>query len=128
MKDYELSVLFHPDLEMNIDPALDKVKKIVESAGGTISSTEDAGKKRLAYSIKGQNFAIYYYYVVSLPPEAPAKISSTMNITEEVLRYLLVKADERRVSPEEPAQESEPESEQSSDSEPAQETNEKEGE
>lgn len=109
---------------MNIDPALDKVKKIVESAGGTVSSTEDAGKKRLAYSIKGQNFAIYYYYVVSLPPEAPAKISSTMNITEEVLRYLLVKADERRVAPEEPAQEPEP----SSDSEPAQETNEKEGE
>ena len=124
MKDYELSVLFHPDLEMNIDPALDKVKKIVESAGGTISSVEDAGKKRLAYSIKGQNFAIYYYYIVSLPPEAPAKISSTMNITEEILRYLLVKADERRVSPEEPAQDSESDSK----SESAQETNEKEGE
>ena len=123
MKDYELSVLFHPDLEMNIDPALDKVKKIVESAGGTISSVEDAGKKRLAYSIKGQNFAIYYYYIVSLPPEAPAKISSTMNITEEILRYLLVKADERRVSPEESAQDSESDSK----SEPAQETNEKEG-
>ena len=124
MKDYELSVLFHPDLEMNIDPALDKVKKIVESAGGTISSVEDAGKKRLAYSIKGQNFAIYYYYIVSLPPEAPAKISSTMNITEEILRYLLVKADERRVGPEEPAQDSKSDSK----SEPAQETNEKEGE
>jgi len=124
MKDYELSVLFHPDLEMNIDPALDKVKKIVGSAGGTISSVEDAGKKRLAYSIKGQNFAIYYYYIVSLPPEAPAKISSTMNITEEILRYLLVKADERRVSPEEPAQDSGSDSK----SEPAQETNEKKGE
>ena len=27
MKDYELSVVFHPDLEMNLDPALDKVKR-----------------------------------------------------------------------------------------------------
>lgn len=100
MKEYELSILFHPDLEMNIDPALDKIKKIVETAGGTIDSVEDAGKKRLAYSIKGQNFAIYYYYIVSLPPEAPAKISSVMNITDEVLRYLLVVKDERRVKPE----------------------------
>ena len=27
MKDYELSIVFHPDLEMNPDPAIDKVKK-----------------------------------------------------------------------------------------------------
>ena len=101
MKEYELSVLYHPDLEMNIDPALAKVKKIVESAGGTIDSMEDDGKKRLAYGIKGQTFAIYYYYIVSLPPEAPAKISSVLNITDEVLRYLLVRKDERREEPEE---------------------------
>lgn len=100
MKEYELSVLFHPDLEINIDPALDKVQKIVESAGGTIDSVEADGKKRLAYPIKGQGFAIYYYYIVSLPPEAPAKISSVMNITDEVLRYLLVRKDERRAKPE----------------------------
>ncbi|MBQ1373377.1 30S ribosomal protein S6 [Candidatus Saccharibacteria bacterium] len=96
MKEYELSVLYHPDLEMNIDPALDKVKKIVETAGGTIESVSDDGKKRLAYPIKGQTFAIYYYYIVSLPSEAPAKISAVMNITDEVLRYLLVRKDERR--------------------------------
>ena len=96
MKDYELTVLFHPDLEMNIDPAMDKVKKIITSAGGKIIKEEDDGKKRLAYSINGQDFAIYYYFDVSLPAEAPAKISSTMNITDEILRYLLVRTDERR--------------------------------
>ena len=96
MKDYELSVLFHPDLEMNLDPALDKVKKIIETAGGKITKEENDGKRRLAYSIGGQDFAIYYYQDVSLPADAPAKISSVMNITDEVLRYLLVRADERR--------------------------------
>ena len=96
MKDYELSVLFHPDLEMNLDPALDKVKKIIETAGGKITKEEDDGKKRLAYSINGQEFAIYYYFDVALPADAPAKISSVLNITDEVLRYLLVRADERR--------------------------------
>ena len=96
MKDYELTLLFHPDLEMNLDPALDKVKKIIETAVGKIIKEESDGKKRLAYPINGQEFAIYHYCDVSLPSEAPAKISSTLNITDEVIRYLLVRADIRR--------------------------------
>ena len=96
MKDYELSVVFHPDLEMNLDPALDKVKKVIESNKGKIIKEENDGKKRLAYSINGQDFGVYYFFDLQLPAEAPAKISSTFNITDEVLRYLLVKADPRR--------------------------------
>ena len=94
MKDYELTVVFHPDLEMNLDPALDKVKKLIEQNGGKITKEENDGKKRLAYSINGQDFAVYYYFNVNLPAEAPAKISSVLNITDEVLRFLLVREDE----------------------------------
>ena len=96
MKNYELTVLFHPDLVMNLDPALGKVTKIIESAGGKITKTDNDGKKRLAYPINGQDFAIYYYIDLALPADAPVKISSALNIAEEVLRYLLVRADERR--------------------------------
>ena len=96
MKEYELSVLFHPDLEMNLDPALDKVKKLIEQSGGEITKEENEGKKRLAYSINGQDYAVYYYFTVSLPADAPSKISSTLNITDEVIRYLLVRVDEAK--------------------------------
>lgn len=96
MKDYELTVLFHPDLEMNIDPSVEKVKKIITSNGGKIEKEEAEGKKRLAYSINGQDFAIFYFFDVALPAEAPSKISSTFNINDEVLRYLLVRTDTRR--------------------------------
>ena len=96
MKDYELTVVFHPDLEMNLDPALDKVKKLIETNKGKIKREESDGKKRLNYRIKNQDFAIYYYFELELPSEAPAKISNTLNITDEVLRYLLVRADERK--------------------------------
>ena len=105
MKNYELSVLFHPDLEMNLDPALDKMKGIVESAGGKITKVENEGKKHLAYPIEGQDFAIYYYYDVDLPATAPAKVSSSFNIADEVLRYLLVRADNRRAKAEAAAKE-----------------------
>ena len=96
MKDYELTVVFHPDLEMNLDPAVDKVKKIIDQAGGTITKEENDGKKRLAYTVAGQVFGVYYFLDVTLPAEAPAKISSVLNITDEVLRYLLVRVDERK--------------------------------
>ena len=81
---------------MNLDPALGKVKKLVETTGGKILKEEPDGKKRTSYKLKGQEFAVYYYFTVSLPPEAPGKISSTLNITDEVIRYMLVRADARR--------------------------------
>ena len=96
MKDYELTVVFHPDLEMNIDPALDKVKQILEANKAKIINEEVDGKKRLAYPIDKQDFGLYYYFDLQLPAEAPAKISSAFNIADEILRYLLVRTDERK--------------------------------
>lgn len=97
MRNYELTVLVHPDLEMNLDPALDKIKKLIESTGGKIVKEENDGKKRLAYPIAAQEFAVYYYFELELPTTASAKISSVLNITDEVLRYLLVSVDERKL-------------------------------
>ena len=96
MKNYELTVIFHPDLEMNLDPALDKVKKTLEANHAKIIKEENDGKKRLAYPINRQDFGIYYYFDIELPPEAPAKISSVFNISDEVMRHLLVRTDERK--------------------------------
>ena len=101
MKEYELSVLYHPDLETNLDPALDKVAKLIESNNGKITKIEPDGKKRLAYRLKGQDFAIYYYYDVELPAEAPNKLSSVLNITDEVLRAMFVVKDPRKAKYEE---------------------------
>ena len=96
MKNYELTVLFHPDLEMNLDPALDKVKKLIKTNNGKITKEEAEGKKRLMYPIKGQDYAVFYYFDVELSAEAPGKISSAINITDEVLRHLIVRADAKR--------------------------------
>lgn len=95
MKNYELSVLIHPDLEANLDAALTTVRGIITEAGGKIISEDVQGKKRMAYQIKGQDFAVYTYMDVSLPADAPLRISNTLNITDEVLRYLLVVIDEK---------------------------------
>ena len=97
MKNYELTVLIHPDLEMNLEPATTKIKDLVVKNGGKIIKEENDGKKKLAYSINGQDFAVYNYYEVELPADAPAKIESALNITDEVIRHLLVTVDERKL-------------------------------
>ena len=95
MKEYELSVLIHPDLETDIEKPLTTVRDIVTNAGGTIVKEDNWGKKKLAYKINKEDFAVYVYFDVKLPAAALLKISNTLNITEEVLRYLLVTVDEK---------------------------------
>jgi small subunit ribosomal protein S6 len=95
MKEYELTVLIHPDLEVDIETPIKKVREIITTNGGSIIKEDNWGKKRLAYKIKAQDFAVYVYMDVSLPADAPLKISNTFNITDEVLRYLLVTVDEK---------------------------------
>ena len=93
VKEYELTVLIHPDLEADLETPLTKVRDIIKNAGGTIVREDNWGKKKLAYAINREDFAVYVYMDVELPADAPLKISNTYNITDEVLRYLLVKVD-----------------------------------
>lgn len=95
MKEYELTILIHPDLEADLETPLAKVRNIITTAGGKITTEDNWGKKKLAYRLKREDFAVYVYMDVALPADAPLKISNTLNITDEVLRYLLVTVDEK---------------------------------
>ena len=95
MQEYELTVLIHPDLEAQIDKTVDELKKLISDNGGKIVKEDNWGKKKLAYTIKKEDFAIYLSLDVELPSEAPLKISNVLNISDYCLRYLLVKMDEK---------------------------------
>ena len=51
MREYELTVVLHPDLESNIDATLTKVRGIITSNGGKVVREDNWGTKRLAYRI-----------------------------------------------------------------------------
>ena len=80
MKEYELTVLIHPDLEVDLEAPLDKVRKLVKDSGGKVLGEDNWGKKKLAYRINGQDFAVYVALNVELPAEAPLKISNTASL------------------------------------------------
>lgn len=90
---YEIAVLFDQGLEIDLEKASGKVEKIFTAGGGKILGTDNWGKRKLAYPIKGQEFAIYVFYSVELPGEAVQKVNDTLNITDEVVRFLITKPD-----------------------------------
>ncbi len=93
MKPYELTVVVHPDVDADIETTTKNLSALVTDNGGEITKTDLWGKKRLAYPIRKQDFGVYVYFEADLPAEAPAKISNSLNINDQVLRYLLVGVD-----------------------------------
>lgn len=107
MRQYELTVLIHPDLEIDLEKPLKKVRDIIKNNGGTIAKEDNWGKKKLAYRISGEDFATYVYFELELPPESVKKIDATLNITDEVLRHLIVSTDPKRPAETDEAKEDE---------------------
>jgi small subunit ribosomal protein S6 len=95
---YEIAVLFHPDLEIDLSKPQAKVEKIFTDNGGKITKTDSWGKKKLAYQIANQDQAVYVFYTVDLPAESVRKIEGTLNITDEVIRYLITRVDEKAIA------------------------------
>lgn len=98
MNQYELAVLYHPDLEVDLTKAEDRVKKIFTDNGGKVTATDNWGKRKLAYNIKGNEHAVYVFYTVELSPESVQKIEQTLNITDEVIRFLITKPDLKAIA------------------------------
>lgn len=98
MNQYEIAVLYHPDLEVDLSKAEDRVKKIIADNDGKITNTDNWGKRKLAYPIKKNEYGIYVFYTVELPPANVAKVESTMNITGEVIRFLITRPDLKAIA------------------------------
>lgn len=98
MSQYEIAVLYHPDLEVDLSKAEEKVTKIITSNGGKIVKTDNWGKRKLAYQIKKQDYGVYVFYTADIPGESVKKVENTLNITDEVIRYLIVRPDLKKIA------------------------------
>lgn len=91
MAQYELAVILHPDLEIDLEKPVNKVEKFITELEGEVISRDDWGKRKLAYPIKKQSFGLYFIYLIELPTGAVNRLEKNLNITDEVIRHLLVK-------------------------------------
>lgn len=98
MSTYEVAILYDPDLEVDLSKAEDRVVRIFTDNGGKVKSTDNWGKRKLAYPIKKNEHAVYVFYTVDLEPSSISKIDASLNITDEVIRFLITKPDLKAIA------------------------------
>lgn len=95
---YEVAILLHPDLEIDLEKATSRVEKIFTDNGGKVTNTDNWGKRKLAYPIARLEYAVYIFYTVEMPGESVRKVESLLNITDEVIRFLVTKPDLKKIA------------------------------
>jgi small subunit ribosomal protein S6 len=88
MPKYEITFVF----DKNLKDLQKKLEGYIKSADGKIVKEEDWGVKPLAYPIKKYDEAKYLYYEVEIDPKQMKALEKQIQLEENLLRSLVVKA------------------------------------
>jgi small subunit ribosomal protein S6 len=92
LRDYELVVIISPEVASEAaDGIMEGVSRFITDNGGTVSAVEPWGKKKLAYPIKHFMEGSYVLTRFKMQPKFTKQLEASLQISEDVLRYLLVK-------------------------------------
>lgn len=90
---YESVLVFSAnDGEEGAQQLLEKFKGLVEQHG-TLVKVDEWGKRRLAYEIDDQTEGYYYLLTLTADADFPTEFDRVLNITDGVLRSLIIKKD-----------------------------------
>ncbi len=90
---YEAVVVFSvkSNDEEQLKAAVNKFSDLIKS-NATLTSVDEWGKKKLAYEINYEDEGYYVLYKFESKPDFPAEFERVINITDGVLRSLVVLA------------------------------------
>jgi len=77
--------------EGEVNTITEKIKKIIIGEKGNITFAEFWGKKQLAYPIKQNSYGYYSLFEFDLDGEKLAKINKTLRMSNDVIRFQIVK-------------------------------------
>ena len=98
MNKYEVVYIIDPAVEDEARKALiARFNDLIAGNGGTVDKVEEWGKKRLAYAIDYKTEG--YYVLVNFQAEAelPKELERNLQISDSVIRYLVIRQIERKV-------------------------------
>src|SRR5678815_3869252 len=94
MRRYELMLVLKPDApDERAAAVIDRTTRYVVAQGGQIVKVAPWGRRRLAYPIDRYREGSYHIVVFESPAEAIAELERSLQITEEVLRYLVTRSE-----------------------------------
>jgi small subunit ribosomal protein S6 len=95
VRSYEVAVIIRADIgEENLSQQIETIQGWIESGGGKVTHIDHWGHRRLAYLIEKQRDGYYAFYKAEMSPEAPVEIERNLRLSENVLRYLIIREDE----------------------------------
>jgi small subunit ribosomal protein S6 len=96
MNKYESMYILEADREDEvIAQQVEKFTQLVVENGGTIQEVKPWGKRRLAYPIQDKIDGYYVLMTFEAPAELPQELERNFKIDENVLRYLVIRLDEK---------------------------------
>lgn len=95
---YELVVVTGADdSDTDRKNQLNQIEKLITAEKSEVENVQDWGKKSLAYPIKKQSHGHYSLITFKGNPNTPQAIKSKLNLNEEILRYMVVRTEEKKV-------------------------------
>jgi small subunit ribosomal protein S6 len=89
---YELMLIIRPDApDEKAAAVIDRTTRYVVASGGQIVTVAPWGRRRLAYPIDRHREGSYHIVVFESPAEAIAELERSLQITEEVIRFLVTR-------------------------------------
>ncbi|MGC8778626.1 MAG: 30S ribosomal protein S6, partial [Candidatus Caldatribacteriaceae bacterium] len=97
MNRYELGIVARPNLsEAELNALMEKMKNLIAEQGGEMEAVNLWGKRRLAYPVEKHHEGYYMFFRFLLSPTRVEEVSRVTRLTEEVLRYILVKEEKKQ--------------------------------
>jgi len=91
MRDYETVFILDPSLdEAQVKEEVEKVKSLITSLGGEVTSAEPPIRKKLAYEIRGKNDGYYSLVMFKSEPTAIREMEHAYRLNEKILRHIVV--------------------------------------
>ena len=92
LHDYELVLIISPEVvDEALNTTMDGIKQFITEKGGVISTVEQWGKRKLAYPLKRVLEGNYVLTQFKLDSTLGKELEKNLQISEEVLRHLLIK-------------------------------------
>ncbi len=92
MRRYELMLVLRPDVaDDRVQQVLDRTTRGIAASDGQIVKVSPWGRRRLAYPISGYREGSYFIVVFEAPSAAIEELERSLNITEDVMRHLVVR-------------------------------------
>ena len=94
-RQYELIYVIAPDVDdAGVAELHARVEEIVTAGGGRIDKTDNWGRRRLAYEIDRHKEGTYVLELFTGSGAIVAELDRRLKVTDNVLRYLVVRVDE----------------------------------